>query len=400
MPTRSLQKNRCDKLPNLRRRRGTNAGESTNKQVNAVAYKVSRQRPELSDAKVLLRVSRLNRDKDESLAHVTGDHAKPPFWYVLEAIDESASTTAFLKSTTRGFPYPQKEVPDEPIGLEFMRYTHWDIVEQNLYCQEASLSPQARDDSCLLPSEDSNASLFLDPQPSGLSSGASTWNRKEGPPSTRTAPHRQYLREPLTPLQEELFVQILVKLQQTVPLSIRSVSAFTNNLVREWNEIQMRSLIMTGSGYGGLMPLDIAKSRIQKLADNASCDHLSPPTQQNISLFLPPMIIAKSPGLVGNSSSMPQQLPILPRTTNVVPLPPNTDSQRKKAAKPEANEAPLKPLRELTEDDFESTDRKIRLTRSKLRQYASLYGLRIPRDLVELKKIVKTYWKDRQNKSF
>ena len=116
-----------DALVKLGRLRGTSGGESANKQVNSAANKATRLTPRLSEAKILLRVTRLNRDKDERLEYVTGVKARSVFWYLDEEMEQRVATCDHT-SIKPASNYPQSfDDYDEPIGFE-LRDTRTGLV--------------------------------------------------------------------------------------------------------------------------------------------------------------------------------------------------------------------------------------------------------------------------------
>jgi len=138
-PARKPKKGR---LPDKHRLRGTSAGESTNKQVNNVGSHATHLSPELADAKVLLRVVRINRQKDTAVQHITGIPPKPLLWFIPEALDQQAVEIAHLKRSSMPVVHPSSIVSDEPIGLEFARSKCWSTIDGRIAVSEHGPLPR------------------------------------------------------------------------------------------------------------------------------------------------------------------------------------------------------------------------------------------------------------------
>ena len=314
---------RTDTLPDLRRRRGTNGGESTNKQINRVGITAARMRLVLSDSRVLCRIARLNRDKDAAIEHITGKAAKPKFWWLTEALDKDIDEIPHLDSTRREFEYPPEDIPEEPIGKAFLHCNNWDTVDRKLYCSndidvsrqseprvadpprpynnlDSLLSvPAQQETNHIVPPVANSASDQQETNAAvGYSSGATTWNRREGG-MTRVSPHRQAVREPLTTWQVDVLAQIVARLQQTMPLSVQSITAFTHNIAQTWNELHVTNLVHGRRGLGGNLPLELARARVERLANDATRDLLDRSDAGRTNFFLPRLALGSGvvPGI-------------------------------------------------------------------------------------------------------
>lgn len=84
-------------LEELCRGRGTNTGESTNKQINYSVQNATRMRQCLCEAKVALRVHSHNLKKDILFGNMTGREAKPIIWFLQLANDQIADSIPFLQ---------------------------------------------------------------------------------------------------------------------------------------------------------------------------------------------------------------------------------------------------------------------------------------------------------------
>ena len=131
----SKKRKREGKLPDLRRKRGTSGGESMNKQVNKVGAHASRMSAKLSDALVLCRITRLNALKDAETSHETNIMPRTPFWYLEEQLHQRSVSIPHLCNKSPSEKFPATDFAEEPLGLEFMRYTKWDEIEPLLFCQ-------------------------------------------------------------------------------------------------------------------------------------------------------------------------------------------------------------------------------------------------------------------------
>ena len=254
-----------EKLPKLGRKRGTNGGESSNKQVNHVSKKATRQLRKLTGPKVLLRASRLNADKDDAISHITGVPARPPYWYLLEATDNTATPLSHLESTSRDFSYPPETFVPEPVGYEFSDYKYWSVVDQELYCQpvttgqgqrdlaEHESSPQSKEPDGMIDTDVSPSRLV------GFACGNTVWNRKEGGHS-RKLPHKQFVREPLTDWQETTLAHILLQVQHLSPPNVQALGPYIDAVRNAWDQLHYTESLKGCGGLGGIMHPDIAKS--------------------------------------------------------------------------------------------------------------------------------------------
>ena len=133
IPAKRAKKPKKDVLPNMLRLRGTSMGESSNKQVNNARNNATRLSAELADARILLRIARINRQKDAAVEHITGIAPKPLLWYIQEALDKMAAEIAHLEPSARPFKYPSLLADEpgqsEPIGLEFSRTKCWNEID-------------------------------------------------------------------------------------------------------------------------------------------------------------------------------------------------------------------------------------------------------------------------------
>jgi hypothetical protein len=408
---------------------------------------VSHQRLEVSDAKVLIRCNRLNGDKDKTLEHITGKKAKPLNWYAMEATDRMLTGILDAAPFAREFEYPPQDVNVEPLGMSFLRYANWNVVERNLYCQV--VSPEEAQEvvqtSCHpMPDPPSNAgddrSAALEtttPTSVGFSSGATVWNRKEGG-MTLAPPHRQVLKEPLTAWQVETFVSLLVQLQRTLPQSVQSIVAYTDKIVGAWNDMHTRSLVQTGTGLGGLMTVEIARNRVRQLANDAARDRLDRSVTSRANLLIAPVEIVHTATAFpksgfGFTATPAQSSPILPwtvhspppgvgtvpamelpwglpgfalplanaplaqqRAISIAPRPANIDAAASHAVtqhsnivalrRPVAGKQELKPFMLLQLEEVKL------LSRSNGREYATLLGLKKPNLLADLRALLVAKW--------
>ena len=118
-----------------KRRRGTNNIENDNKHsMKTVVGSATRQKPELSHAKMLIHAHALNNRIDASIEHVTGIKAKSLDWPVREAVRKAA------EGHVDGNMFPGEVYPPEidlaevmePIGMLYGRYAEWETRDAEL----------------------------------------------------------------------------------------------------------------------------------------------------------------------------------------------------------------------------------------------------------------------------
>ena len=215
------------------------------------------------------------------------------------------------------------------------------------------------------------------------SGGATTWNRKEGGRSRPTLLSID-VREPLAPLQEEILVRCLMNCsQQLTHQGLLTITSLAKKVQQMWNMLHYQSLSSGGDGVGGLLPFEIAKSRVKCMTERATRGHLNPLNDTSL-LPLMNMIpvqpfstveLARAPMLA--RQSQPSMVPIVPR--------PRHDSLAILAAeRPRSEKAKiLKPLEELTLDELPY------LTSRVLADYCHKIGKGMPPDKDERLRIVR-----------
>jgi hypothetical protein len=132
------------KMPLLRRKRGTSGGESINKQVNRPGKNVSHISVELADKRIALRVFQLNYNKDVALEPILKRKPLSLQYYLFEALEAYASTIPHLEQQV-ATKFPPTEQLYEPLGIEFMRYTKWEVVDRNLESAEMGMEPSEKE---------------------------------------------------------------------------------------------------------------------------------------------------------------------------------------------------------------------------------------------------------------
>jgi hypothetical protein len=132
------------KMPGLCRKRGTSGGESINKQVNRPGKNVSRISVELADKRIAIRVFQLNYKKDVELEPLLKRKPLSLQYYLFEALEAHAATIPHLEQQV-ATEFPPTEQLYEPFGVEFMRYTKWEVVDRNLELAEIGMEPSNND---------------------------------------------------------------------------------------------------------------------------------------------------------------------------------------------------------------------------------------------------------------
>jgi hypothetical protein len=102
--------------------------------------------------------------------------------------------------------FPPLIVADEPIGIEFERYKHWESVQAKIFLHDQTVLSEspAVAESFPLPESDEP---ILEPNPFLCSRGAATWNRREGG-LARVPPSQVAVGSPLTGPQRVNFAKM------------------------------------------------------------------------------------------------------------------------------------------------------------------------------------------------
>lgn len=338
------------RLVNLRRIRGTSSGESSNKQFNAPTKSASRILAETGDRRAWLRVTRLNRDKDKSLEHITNKRALEPFWFLEEAIDSLTNQVAWLSPCGTKYP-PLLHEYKEPQGLEFARTKNDFITESihhhlaNLQAVERTIETQeidAQNNTQSLPESIPTQPLNIEGNPNSkttfhFSAGATTWGRREGGRG-KTALPNLVVSEPLTSVQEGHLLNFV----DSVMKNYSGVS--TDNQLAEkvrlvWNSAHLSSMNLGGTGLGGFMTMDIATDRIEKFKQTMLQHRGGPPTYQPMSFFpgvATTAVITPAPQMAPYQLIVPK--PMIPgglrSTAAAIPRPPQRKRPRSVATDP------------------------------------------------------------------
>jgi hypothetical protein len=367
----SFPKKLCDdgELVDLGRKRGSSGGESSNKQVNQSGKDATRLLPETSHQKIVLRVTRLNSDKDVAVEHLTGVKPKKPMWFVHEAMDQRASTCEYLQSSSATYPPKLKSFKypggySEPTGLGYSRMQNWQQIDRQLYYHGADKSIsrvvtlaqplQQEEVRREIPTNDVGT-------PSHFSSGASTWNRHEGG-LARTPPNKLLVVEPLTSIQETILAEICSKLQDTHSNKLQSIPSFVAAVRHMWDTEHFQRLARNESGLGGVLPTAIATSRINTMCNMAIASRHGPETYTPLFLgtpslgplyFYPPMTQRRLPEQPEQQGRFNLIVPIAPRPmspqaiANQQALLASTATKTKRGRPPKVSQKPT-PLYSLT----------------------------------------------------
>jgi hypothetical protein len=287
-------------MVDLGRFRSTGGGESSNKQVNGASNNATRLSSRLSDSKILLRIVRLDRDKDVKFQHVTGEEPKEKFWFLHEEIDKRQRVMHMSNTSSTATKYP-KELNgyDEPIGIEFARYRHWESIDRALHFENAKISQAVS----VPPIPSPFASLPVVSQ--GFSAGNTTWNRKEGN-KTRSPPHKFSVREPLTSVQEAVLAEIVSNIQRYYASSTNTITSFAEKVVQIWNHDHFGRLGRREVGLGGVLPIDISRRRAIAMSNSAVASRDGP--LQHVPIFF------TGPPMTGNKLSVATKPLLIPPT--------------------------------------------------------------------------------------
>ena len=268
-----------NKLVDLGRLRSTGGGESTNKQVNRASNNATRLSAELSDAKILLRITRLNLDKDRRLEHITGEKARSPHWYRHEEIEKRQQCDHVLSPSTSPIVYPTEleHGYDEPIGIEFARHKNWESVDRALHF---AVSGGTNPTACP-PIQAAIISALAKNKEHGFSAGNTTWNRKEG--GTARRPLQKFaVKERLTSVQESVFVEIVLNVHRYHDATANTIASFAQKVVELWNREHYNRMMRGEPGLGGVLPDEIARSRIVAMSDIAVASTAGPKSYEPI----------------------------------------------------------------------------------------------------------------------
>lgn len=319
-----LTESKDDSLVKLGRMRGTSGGESANKQVNSARNKATKLSARLSDAKILLRVTRLNHDKDKKLEYVTGIKAKSTFWYLDEAMEQRIASCGHTSIKVNPNYPPVCDDYDEPIGVEFARQRDWTNIDQFLYHHEVPHFDHMLDeaDFCRAALEPArrNAAALTSTSSAGFSAGNTVWNRKEGG-KARTPLNKFVVKEKLTDIQEQHLADICVNIQQKHSSSINTLDSYAKMVKVIWDQHHFRELTRGMGGMGGVLPLEIAKSRIKNMTDTAVASRQGPTTFESM------FVLSETHGIVQNTFVTPP-LPVLPNRVHSVPVHPSQLAQQ------------------------------------------------------------------------
>jgi hypothetical protein len=322
IPQKNIDGNTKIKMKTLRRKRGTSGGESVNKQINKSGKTVSRISSDLGDKRVALRVFHINYEKDKDLEPLLGRKPLTLQYYLFEALEEYARSIPHLACRVSSI-FPPSQQLYEPLGLEFMRYSKWQTVDDNMYKQMGLMPPKDTNDQAYDAMEsvteeasvmlaapspttdespenvDSQAeslthASFLETQemssstsgiqisPStgestksqslidtihptekipGYSPGNTVWNRKEGRVSL-TVPHKQNVYEPLTDFQASEFSKIFNTVVQTK--GVHTYAAIAKEMIQVWNKKHFDMLFGSkhSAGLGGVLTPGLVEKRL------------------------------------------------------------------------------------------------------------------------------------------
>ena len=336
--------------------------------MNSAANKATRLSPRLSEAKILLRVTRLNRDKDERLEYVTGVKARSVFWYLDEEMEQRVATCEHTSIKLASNYPPSFDDYDEPIGFEFARYKNWPSIDRYLHFHEA---PQFDDTVHVGTDFAAGATTAREwddrlVSTAGFSAGATTWNRKESG-RTRTPLNKLVVKERLTDIQELHLIDICVNIQQNHASAINTLDSFGKMVKTLWDQHHFGQLARGLRGLGGVLPLEIAKSRIKEMTDTAVASREGPTTFQSmftlnqtnhmihdglitqplpISSAIHPVAIhaASLPGAHVASAAVQPILPLSRRILHAGPKPAIPRPASKKRGRPKKQPVQLVPL--------------------------------------------------------
>lgn len=393
-------------LVDLGRFRGTSGGEASNKQMNSASNKATRLSPRLSDAKLLLRITRLNRDKDERFESVTGVKAKSPFWYLDEAMEQRASQCEYT-SIKVSSEYPASiDGYDEPVGIEFSRQKDWSSIDQYLFFHEL-----VDHDMMDLHRGDRGAAQGTLQSTAGFSAGNTVWNRKEGG-QARTPLNKFVVKEKLTAVQEQHLADICVNIQRNHSSKINTLNSYAKMVKSIWDQHHYSQLTKGLPGMGGVMPLDLAKSRIKQMTDTAVASRAGPSSFESMFVLgamqdpLQPYVV---PVQTGGMAMMPTSdvgglsrpvVPVLPASgqllsPQIFQLPPTSTYTAqpilgKKRGRPKKEVHSPEPLEQL------SLERAHALSHRQLRHYTKQINGTSPRDKAKALRVVVNYIRERQ----
>lgn len=333
------------KLPDLRRVRGTNGAESGNKQVNAASHDATKMKPELSHAKVHLRMNRFNADKDKALEQITGVKAKPHLWFLYEEAEKRGASCTYLDLEIGNYP-PVLGEYSEPLGLRFSRQDNWTHIDHQLHYEGDG---DLIDDRWY--TEPAYAPSVAAHQPAGFSAGATVWNRKEGH-RNRTPLNKYVVQEKLTPVQEQTIADICINIQSSYP-GINTTSGYAKKVVELWNHEHFSRLARGQSSLGGSLPLHIAKKRVERMCDLAVASKGGPDLFQSMFLSVPayaPEVARSTP--VRSDMKVVPILPSRPLSAQKVAVASNAGRKKKTRVLPPLNEISAEKAQTLSHRDL------------------------------------------------
>jgi hypothetical protein len=219
-------------------------------------------------------------------------------YYLYEALEAYAATISHLEQQV-ATEFPPVQQLYEPFGVEFMRYSKWEVVDRNLEMAEMGMEPgdneyqtnevehestqetiqPATNQSAVSETETASPSRahapiesesaarpsilsdFTENRIPGFSSGSTKWNRKEG---TRmmTPPHKQIVSEPLTDFQVKMMGKIYCKVVSKQ--GVNTIPETAKLIVELWNEQHFALLFgnIQSAGYGGVLTPAIVEKRL------------------------------------------------------------------------------------------------------------------------------------------
>ena len=408
----------------------------------------SRLSAELGDAKVLLRIARINRQKDKMVEHITGKVAKPLLWHLWEANDKMASEINHMAQTKNHFEYPSMVAlhPDfaEPVGLEFSRHKSWSEVDGRIAASEwtpvsaeipptaaaggntesvQSVATRAMQESFEFPDDDNDYTEMgaialsigdeaAESKDSHLTSradnflhGATSWNRALGSRASGRTLASMKVNAPMNEFQRSVFQRILAAV--IAPGTSLSIQQMTNAVCEQWNREHMR-LIGNGThiGLGGLLEKGTASSYLA-LMNNAMFAITSDGPGAGIARhFADDGLNVQQPLLPAQAA--PIQYPVFPATlipvavsTRAAPATTTVAAQKVKTAnvkerskmgRPKRNPGSLKPFSELSMEAAKN------LTWKDLGVYTNYLVGKMPRKREDCLKIVLKKIRERDEK--